>query len=340
MHEQKVEMKLKNVEFHATINRFVVQQDDWDQTFGHQRLTFLFSPRVHERLQNILEILNFTLIIANQGTIKVIYLFIWEKLQSEGVSDDVFGCWSVRNVCPSKNVWIHNELKINSWWVNNQASSWKCGHLLKAVKTSCSVWIENASLVTQFVQLTDRRGNAGRNTFSLIISLLWPNNWILFNALRKNVVAQVQLYCLPQMWGVEAGEENKTIVCHANKRYAVHRWLRLFILWHRGKTNKGCVKTASTLRANTGCCDVCGDEWMCAVDILDAQPLLLFIYFLSSCRLRCFECPPPLPPPTGLTCWAMTAKQIGFHCCSRWPLTTGLWVALQRGSVWGAFLVQ
>lgn len=64
--------------------------------------------------------------------------------------------------------------------------------------------------------------------------------------------------------------------------------------------------------------------------------LSLWCYFFS-CWVRCFEKPGP-PPRAHLL--SHDNQTNGFHCCSRWPVTPGLWVALQRGAVWEAFPVQ
>lgn len=64
--------------------------------------------------------------------------------------------------------------------------------------------------------------------------------------------------------------------------------------------------------------------------------LSLWCYFFS-CRVTCFEKPGPPPRPHLLSHDKQTN---GFHCRSQWPLTSGLWVALQRGAVLEAFLVQ
>lgn len=82
------------------------------------------------------------------------------------------------------------------------------------------------------------------------------------------------------------------------------------------KANRA-VWTWGGIRVNTGYCDVCG-EWVTVCGGHSWYWACGAIFF--SCRVRCFE--KPGPPHPGLTCWAMTTKQMASIAAHSdlWPL--------------------
>lgn len=78
------------------------------------------------------------------------------------------------------------------------------------------------------------------------------------------------------------------------------------------------VWTQGEIRVNMGCCDVCVvSEWPCVVDIPDIEPLVLFFFLPGEMFSEA------LSPHPGLTCWAMTTKQMASIAaqCDLWPLS-------------------
>lgn len=86
------------------------------------------------------------------------------------------------------------------------------------------------------------------------------------------------------------------------------------------------------IRVNTGCCDVCG-EWVTVCGGHSWYWASGAIFLFLSCRVRCFEKPGP-PPRAHLL--SHDNQTNGFHCSSQWPLTSELWVALQKRGCLGS----
>lgn len=132
----------------------------------------------------------------------------------------------------------------------------------------------------------------------------------------------------------EKEKENVTL-WHANKNkpWAVHRWWPLLSFRLFGYKANRAALSLDGVRANTGCCDVCG-EWVgCDVDIPHPEPTGLF-FNLAGWDVLSNQVPShPLPsPPPQAHLLSPDNPTNSFHCCLLWPLTSGaLSCPVERG---------
>lgn len=217
---------------------------------------------------------------------------------------------------------------------------------------SCAASIENASLATQY------NGLKGGGMCTATCSMWWLG-WILYKTTQPEGSYQSggtwstgAALVSPltkgrkkkkKAWPCDIQTKTSTELCtHGGHSCSFHFFFSFSLLQHflggslpsQSYKANTVVWTRGGIRVNTGCCDVCG-EWVTVCGGHSCYWASGAIFFLVGWDvLRS-----PVPPPRAHLL-SHDNQTNGFHCCSQSPLTHGLWVALQRGAVWEAFLVQ
>lgn len=192
---------------------------------------------------------------------------------------------------------------------------------------SCAASIENASLAAQLSQRTEGRRNVYGNVLNVMISLLWLklSGWVLYKTTQWESSYQSTGTCstgaalvspLKKLNPVTL-KQKQTELCTDGGRGSPHPHFFHSLCIFLGQpllTNLQSKQCSVNTGRNKGkhrfvvMCVV--SEWPC-VDIPDIKPLVLFFFLAGWHVLR------SLVPHPGLTCWAMTTKQmasIAAHC--------------------------